>query len=47
MLSKRETLLLHVLIWVVGAAAAGIGLYLQLERRAEAAAEDRRAAPSR
>ncbi len=36
MLSKRETLLLHVLIWVVGAAAFGIGLYLQLERRAEA-----------
>jgi len=36
-LSKRETLLLHVLLWVVGAAAAGIGFYLQLERRAEAA----------
>ncbi len=36
MLSKRETLLLHVLVWAVVAAAAGIGFYLQLERRAEA-----------
>jgi hypothetical protein len=36
MLNKREVLLLHVLVWVVGAAAAGIGFYLQLERRAEA-----------
>jgi len=36
MLSKRETLLLHVLIGVVVAAAAGVGFYLQLERRADA-----------
>ncbi len=36
MLSRRETLLLHVLVWAVVAAAAGIGFYLQLERRAEA-----------
>jgi hypothetical protein len=36
MLSRRETLLLHVLVWVVVAAAAGIGFYLQLERRTEA-----------
>jgi nitrate/nitrite-specific signal transduction histidine kinase len=36
MLSKREILLLHVLVWVVVAAAAGIGFYLQLERRADA-----------
>ena len=36
MLSKRETLLVHVLLWAVVAAAAGIGFYLQLERRAEA-----------
>jgi hypothetical protein len=36
MLSKREILLLHVLLWAVAAAAAGIGFYLQLERRAEA-----------
>jgi hypothetical protein len=35
MLSKRETLLLHVLAWVVVAAAAGIGFYLQLERRTQ------------
>ena len=37
MLNKREVLLLHALAWVVAAAAAGIGFYLQLERRAEAA----------
>jgi restriction endonuclease Mrr len=36
MLSRRETLLLHALVWAVVAAAAGIGFYLQLERRAEA-----------
>jgi hypothetical protein len=36
MLSKREALLLHVLVWAVAAAACGIGFYLQLERRAEA-----------
>jgi Tfp pilus assembly protein PilN len=36
MLNKREVLLLHALAWVVVAAAAGIGFYLQLERRAEA-----------
>jgi hypothetical protein len=37
MLNKREVLLLHALAWVVVAAAAGIGFYLQLERRVEAA----------
>jgi len=36
MLHKRERLLLHALAWVAVAAAAGIGFYLQLERRAEA-----------
>jgi hypothetical protein len=36
MLSKREVLLLHVLLWAVAAAVAGIGFYLQLERRADA-----------
>jgi hypothetical protein len=36
MLNKREVLLLRALAWVVVAAAAGIGFYLQLERRAEA-----------
>ena len=35
MLNKRETLLLHALVWAVAAAAAGIGFYLQLERRAQ------------
>jgi hypothetical protein len=35
-LRRRETLLLHVLVWAVVAAAAGIGISLQLERRAEA-----------
>ena len=37
MLSKRETLLLHILACVVGAAAAGVGFYLQLERRGQTA----------
>jgi len=35
MLSKREVLLVHVLVWVVVAAAAGVGMYLQLERKAD------------
>ena len=35
MLSKRERLLVHVMVWVLVAAAAGVGLFLQLERRAD------------